>query len=401
MRGHSGLFSLALAGVLLFFSTSSSQGAKPPSGQYEEQSNQRLHGGRPIAAIDSSKAHIVQIAYENDDTLQAPIEIYEDNKENLETRRKAALQIGELGAKAERAVPILIRHLADPSIRGFTIAALGDIGPSAKDAVGPLTKFFEKEDYWEWHAAITALRKIGPSAKSAAPAIIKSFRKKLNEGHSGEQRPQFKITFKQYAVSDLDSIVQALLAFKIEAGVEDELYTYIQSGYNEIEEGEHEVPWDKPPPPFGRVGAWKEGCQLLARMSTRAAKAKLIRLSVCNDNEIAEYAKELLHPVKPRKEAGDLPVGRRPADEGNSGSDAVPSDNQERGPNPTATDGQNGAGEELAGLYGERDQLRDQIEEARASLARLQARFNGALMLGDPDSANSMRGELDVMRREL
>jgi HEAT repeat protein len=53
-------------------------------------------------------------------------------------RTKAIEALGNIGAKAKPAVPVLITALRDPSVRAEAAEALGNIGPDAKDAIPAL-----------------------------------------------------------------------------------------------------------------------------------------------------------------------------------------------------------------------------------------------------------------------
>jgi HEAT repeat protein len=53
-------------------------------------------------------------------------------------RTKAIEALGNIGAKAKPAVPVLIEALRDPNVRAEAAEALGNIGPEAKEAVPAL-----------------------------------------------------------------------------------------------------------------------------------------------------------------------------------------------------------------------------------------------------------------------
>jgi HEAT repeat protein len=91
----------------------------------------------------------------------------------------AAMALKQIGMDAKAAVPALIevvKKYKDPAhiARLNSIAALGKIGPAAKDAV-PLLIDISKEKpplSAARLAAVTALGQIGPEAKAAAPTLI-------------------------------------------------------------------------------------------------------------------------------------------------------------------------------------------------------------------------------------
>jgi len=60
------------------------------------------------------------------------------------------------------AVPLLIKALKDPQVRGYAASILGEIGPSAKEAVQALTVAMKDETVWVRIAAAGALARINP-----------------------------------------------------------------------------------------------------------------------------------------------------------------------------------------------------------------------------------------------
>ncbi|MBC8873017.1 MAG: HEAT repeat domain-containing protein [Planctomycetes bacterium] len=123
--------------------------------------------------------------------------------EDPQGRAVAAFAIGCIGPKAREAVPNLIESLQDPLTRAEAARALAKIGPSAKAAVPALVETTKDEQAWVrvWAAdaiwridqdpraipvlidvlkshyasstrAATSLGNIGPSAKEAVPALI-------------------------------------------------------------------------------------------------------------------------------------------------------------------------------------------------------------------------------------
>ncbi len=79
-----------------------------------------------------------------------------------------------IGPKAVPALAELLAH-QDVEIRGRAAAALKAISPSAADAVPALIKHLgEGENQWVYRNAIGALAAIGPKAEAAVPALIKT-----------------------------------------------------------------------------------------------------------------------------------------------------------------------------------------------------------------------------------
>lgn len=86
-----------------------------------------------------------------------------------EVRCHAAIALSALGpAIPHRAVPALLGALDDvsESVRWAIAWALGEVGPLAHDAVGPLTKLKQDPSASVRVAAATALRKIRSTTKS-------------------------------------------------------------------------------------------------------------------------------------------------------------------------------------------------------------------------------------------
>jgi HEAT repeat protein len=83
------------------------------------------------------------------------------------------LALGEIGPEAQAAVPALTEALLDKSIRVRQVAAaaLGRIGPKAKSAVPALILALKDPDVSVRSAAASGLAGIGPDAKAALPAL--------------------------------------------------------------------------------------------------------------------------------------------------------------------------------------------------------------------------------------
>lgn len=100
---------------------------------------------------------------------------------NEQVRSKAALALGRLGPATPRVVPALIEALRDsePARRSAT-RALGNIGPSARDAASALAALLkEKKDGEAAPLALDAaeaLGRMGPAARPASPALREALR---------------------------------------------------------------------------------------------------------------------------------------------------------------------------------------------------------------------------------
>ena len=92
---------------------------------------------------------------------------------DLDIRRVAACQLGDLGPAAAPAVPDLIQALSDErEVRGCAASALSKIGPAAAPAVPELTKMLNGDWVGNRVSAAEALGNIGPDASSAVPTLI-------------------------------------------------------------------------------------------------------------------------------------------------------------------------------------------------------------------------------------
>jgi HEAT repeat protein len=95
------------------------------------------------------------------------------------TRRTAAKALGEAGPSAKEAVGALADALKDNDsfVRRFAAQALGEIGPAARDAVPALSKALNDSRREVQEAAAAALGKIGPSSVQSLIAVVKDTRK--------------------------------------------------------------------------------------------------------------------------------------------------------------------------------------------------------------------------------
>jgi hypothetical protein len=104
------------------------------------------------------------------------------NSENENVRQQAVETLGQIGPKAEPAVPRLIEALKDDfeGVRFAAAAALGEIGAKAKKAEPALIEALQ--DHSESEAvrqlAARALPDLGPSYKNSMPALIEALKDK-------------------------------------------------------------------------------------------------------------------------------------------------------------------------------------------------------------------------------
>lgn len=91
-------------------------------------------------------------------------------------RREAAGALGNIGADAAPAVPVLIRLLSDTSqgVRCNAAESLGEIGPAARAAVPALIKALGDRDETVRSFAVSSLGKIRPPSRGAIAALIRA-----------------------------------------------------------------------------------------------------------------------------------------------------------------------------------------------------------------------------------
>jgi len=94
-----------------------------------------------------------------------------------EIRRRAAGELGELGAAVRVVVPALAEALQDPSeeVRDSALGALRDAGEEARSALPRIIELLNNPAH-RWRAA-SLLERIGPGASDAIPALTKAARR--------------------------------------------------------------------------------------------------------------------------------------------------------------------------------------------------------------------------------
>jgi HEAT repeat protein len=100
--------------------------------------------------------------------------LFEDPKNGKETRLSAGGILAQVGAKAQPAVPILIKTMKDPDrdIRIKTAEVLAQVGPAAKAAIPVLAETVGNDTSGTVRMrAADALAQMGPDAKSVRPAL--------------------------------------------------------------------------------------------------------------------------------------------------------------------------------------------------------------------------------------
>ncbi len=114
----------------------------------------------------------------------------------------AAGAIHDIGPEAKEAVGPLLEMLAkdEPFTRRAAIYAFMGIGPEAKAAVPALTEALTHEDFHTQYWACRALRDIGPEAKSAVPVLVKLLREGV------PSKPVYAASVRRHAAQALGGI---------------------------------------------------------------------------------------------------------------------------------------------------------------------------------------------------
>jgi len=95
-----------------------------------------------------------------------------------DARRRAAAALGNIGPEAKDSVPALIKVLSDPEVevRIKAAIALGRIGAETKAAVPALIEALRDRIKFVRSSAASSLGQIGAEAKAAVPALVKALR---------------------------------------------------------------------------------------------------------------------------------------------------------------------------------------------------------------------------------
>lgn len=108
---------------------------------------------------------------------------------------QAAAALARLG---ESAVPALIPLLQDASWRGWSVQILGDIGPEAKEAVGPLVVLMKGDIDTELRREVVlTLASIGPAARDATPDLVALLENDLSDARAAAAFALIKIGAKE------------------------------------------------------------------------------------------------------------------------------------------------------------------------------------------------------------
>jgi len=106
---------------------------------------------------------------------KVPLLVQNLSDADVAVRRKASLDLSNMGRLAEKAAPALVQALEDEDhmVRAHAAAALGGIGSFAREGVPALIQALHDNDPQVRWAAAGALGKIGPEAKDAVPELLK------------------------------------------------------------------------------------------------------------------------------------------------------------------------------------------------------------------------------------
>jgi HEAT repeat protein len=143
-----------------------------------------------LEALKNDDENVVEIA-ENGldeqialtaDNVHGLVEVVQASKTKARIFAMAAL--GKIGPDAKEAVTALIDELRDsePSVREAAASALGKIGPHAWKAADALAKALSDDNPKVQTSAVLALRGIGPDGSAAAPKLVACLKiKRLHE----------------------------------------------------------------------------------------------------------------------------------------------------------------------------------------------------------------------------
>lgn len=126
--------------------------------------------------------------------VPAPIEIYE-LKPSPFSQQATARSLGSIGPAAKRAIPLLIRGLADTNalLRIDTLLALADFHAEPELIVPALTNALNDADGGVRTFAFDALWTVGGEAKPAVPALVKALHHPDPSTRGGAARALLKI----------------------------------------------------------------------------------------------------------------------------------------------------------------------------------------------------------------
>ncbi len=166
-----------------------------------------------VAALDdpdfSVKEAAVYSLVENNpeqvDALGLIIRLLDEN--DAETRRLAARVMYQFGEEeAGRIVPVLIMALDDPepTVRKEAALSLGILGPSAKDAVDPLTRLLDDENRDVRESAVTALMRLW------APEILQQNLEVLIDYHDKDVRNKAAVYYTNFGIDAFPFLIEKL-----------------------------------------------------------------------------------------------------------------------------------------------------------------------------------------------
>jgi HEAT repeat protein len=131
-------------------------------------------GGGPAVELRLSAAQILgQIGPRADAAVPALLETLHDA--DPQVRATAALSLGRIGTRIDEVVPALAKMLARPGDRISALKGIFQLRGKAKDAIPAIVEVMRKDADGEarWHAA-EALAKMGPAAQPALPQLIEA-----------------------------------------------------------------------------------------------------------------------------------------------------------------------------------------------------------------------------------
>ena len=168
--------------------------------------------------------------------------------------------ISEAGAKG---VPVLVEALKNKKARYWAILALTDLGPEAKEAVGPLSELLSDSEEELRMQVIHALAAIGPEAKSAGPQLLKIYQ--------GDKEPSSRYS-AGYALAKI-GVAEASEAFEKGATDKDPFLALVSAwGHAQLHPNDKEI-------------VTKSAQQIIAGLTSENAKLRMAAAQALSESK--------------------------------------------------------------------------------------------------------------------
>jgi HEAT repeat protein len=158
-----------------------------------------IKASEPAEDIRVRRAAIISLGQFGTDAKKA-VPAFIEAMHEPDLKEWAALGLSRMGAGAKPAVKVLADALTDDNknARNHSLAALGNLGPAAKDAVPSMAHLLESEkDKRIRLLVLDVLLKVGKEAKEAIPQLIKLFEEYKEEDNKKPPPAKLKIADKE------------------------------------------------------------------------------------------------------------------------------------------------------------------------------------------------------------